>query len=131
MPRIESVPKGRHGVYLDRAKEFARQMDRAATEKAWSSVGLLAVHSVISACDALTVHQTGRRWSGQGHAGVVGVVGSLNLPDSDNALRQISNALEKKNQVEYESRPFTERESEDLRRTATRILKWVTVRLAE
>jgi hypothetical protein len=129
MARIESVPRARYSVYLDRAKEFAHQMDRTSVEKAWNSVGLLAVHSVIASCDALTVHQSGQRWSGQDHAGVVGMVGSLKLPDSEKAIRQISGVIEKKNQVEYESRPFTEREAEDLRRSAARILKWVIARL--
>jgi hypothetical protein len=129
MPRMESVPKARYRVYRDRANEFATQMDRAAAESAWSSVGLLAVHTVISACDALTVEQAGRRWSGQDHSGIVGMVESLDLPDTKKVLRQISDVLEMKNQVEYESRPFTERESEDLRLAAARILKWITARL--
>src|SRR6202007_3220880 len=103
-------------------------MDRASADKAWNSVGLLAVHSVIASCDALTVYQNSQRWSGQDHAGVVGMVGSLRLPDSVKALRQISGVIEGKNQVEDESRPFTEREAEDLRGSAARILKWVIAR---
>jgi hypothetical protein len=131
MARIEIVPKARYRVYLDRAKEFARQMDQSASDEAWSAVGLLALHSVISACDALSVHHSGQRWSGQDHAGVAGVVESLHLSDSAKALRQITDALEKKNQVEYEARPFTEQEAEGLRRAATRVLKWVTDQLPE
>jgi hypothetical protein len=57
------------------------------------------------------------------------MVDSLDLPDTKKVLRQISDVLEMKNQVEYESRPFTERESEDLRLAAARILKWITASL--
>lgn len=129
MGRTEVVPKTRYGVYWQRSNDFAGQMDRAASERAWNSVGLLGVHAVISACDALTVHRVGQRWSGQDHAGVVGMVGSLHLTDSDRIVRQISRALEAKNQVEYESREFTEKEAEDVRQSATRVRDWVKPQL--
>lgn len=129
MGRIEVVPKSRYGVYWQRSNDFASQMDRAASERAWNSVGLLGVHAVISACDALTVQRTGQRWSGQDHAGVVGMIGSLQLADSERITRQISRALEAKNRVEYESREFTEKEAEDVRQSATRVRAWVKPQL--
>jgi HEPN domain-containing protein len=127
MARTEPLPKSRHKVYLDRAEEFSRQMVRAASEKAWNSVGLLGVHSVISACDALTVRLAGVRWSGQDHSGLLSVVSSLKLIDAP--LRQISDVLEKKNEVEYESRVFTEKEAEEVQRRAMRVLTWVTLQV--
>lgn len=129
MGRTEVVPKGRYAVYWDRSKEFAGQMNRAAAERAWNSVGLLGVHSVISACDALTVQRTGQRWSGQDPAGIVGMVGVLHLHETDHATRQISHVLEAKNRVEYESRGFTQREAEDVRRSVERVLAWVKLQL--
>jgi hypothetical protein len=126
MARTEVVPKTRYVVYLRRAREFETQMNRAATERAWNSVGLLGVHSVISFCDALTVQRSGQRWSGQDHAGVVGMVTSLGLPDTDRVVRQISRALGSKNRVEYESREFTGKEAEEVRQNVSRIQKWVT-----
>jgi hypothetical protein len=130
MARTEVLPKSRHAVFIARAQEFAQQMDQAADDQAWNSVGLLGVHCVISACDALTVQHAGQRWSGQDHAGVIGVVGSLHLPRSDTVLRQISNVLDKKNRVEYEAREFTEKEAEEVHQNATRVLMWVTTQLA-
>jgi len=117
-------------VYLERANEFSRQMDRAASEKAWNSVGLLGVHCVISACDALTVRLVGRRWSGQDHAGQLGLVRSLNLANADVALRQITDVLDKKNQVYYEARVSTEKEATELSRSARRVLTWVASQIA-
>lgn len=125
MARTEVVPKGRYLVYVERSNEFERQMIRAADEGAWNSVGLLGVHSVISACDALTVQRTGQRWSGPDHAGVLGVVGALHLADADRMLRQLSRVLEAKNRVEYESREFTEKEAETVRQSVTRVNAWV------
>lgn len=125
MGRTEVVPKSRFKVYWERSTEFAEQMDRAADEGAWNSVGLLGVHSVISACDALTVQQTGQRWSGQDHAGVVGTVAALKLADADRMVRQVARALEAKNRVEYESRKFTEREAQDVRQCVSRFRTWV------
>ncbi|MGC2289454.1 MAG: hypothetical protein WA688_06315 [Thermoplasmata archaeon] len=130
MARTEVIPKSRHAVFLARAREFAQQMGQAAADRAWNSVGLLGVHCVISACDALTIQRSGQRWSGQAHAGVIGVVSTLNLPKSNPALRQISSVLDKKNRVEYEAREFTEKEAEEVRLNATRVLKWVTTQLA-
>lgn len=130
MARTEVLPKARYSIYLARAREFARQMDRAAADRAWNSVGLLGVHCVISLCDALTVQRAGQRWSGQDHAGVVGMVKSLDLPKSDVVLRQIAQVLERKNRVEYEAREFTEREAEEVREQASRILRWVSSELS-
>ena len=126
MARTEVVPKSGYVVYLERAREFETQMNRAAADEAWNSVGLLGVHCVISACDALTVQRSGQRWSGEDHAGVLGMVSSLNLLDATHALRQISRVLEVENRVEYESRKFTAKEAEGLRQSVSRVLRWVS-----
>jgi len=131
VPRSEVLPKARYTVYLARAREFARQMDRAAAERAWNSVGLLGVHCVISACDALTVQRAGQRWSGQDHSGVIGMVNSLQLAKSEVAVRQIAQVLDKKNRVEYEAREFTEKEATEIRRLAARVLDWISSQLVE
>ena len=125
MARTEVLAKGRFKVYVERSTEFEDQMNRAAKDRAWNSVGLLGVHCVISACDALTVQRTGQRWSGQDHGGVVGMVEELGLPDTDHVVRQIARVLEAKKRVEYESREFTEREAEDVRQSVSRVTKWV------
>lgn len=125
MARTEVLPKARYIVYLERAREFARQMNRAAVDRAWNSVGLLGLHCVISSCDALTVQRTGQRWSGQDHAGVLGMVGSLHLPKSDVGLRQMAQVLDRKNRVECEAREFTEKEAEEIRQQSTRVLRWI------
>ena len=131
MPRSEVLPKARFTAYLNRAREFARQMDRAAADRAWNSVGLLGVHCVISSCDALTVRLAGQRWSGQDHSGVIGMVNSLQLAKSEVAVRQIAQVLDKTNRVEYEARQFTEREAAEVRKLAARVLTWVSSQLVE
>lgn len=125
MGRTEVLPKSRFKVYWERSNEFADQMVRAAEEGAWNSVGLLGVHSVISASDALTVGRTGQRWSGQDHSGVVGMVATLHLADAERMVRQVSRTLEAKNRVEFESREFTEREAQEVRQCASRFRTWV------
>jgi HEPN domain-containing protein len=125
MARIEVLPKTRGHVYLRRADEFAQQMDVAASHRAWNSVGLLGVHCVTSACDALTVGLGGQRWSGRDHAGVHGMVLSLRLSGSEVVLRQIADVLDQKSRVEYEAREFTENEAEEVRTKARRVLAWV------
>jgi hypothetical protein len=123
--RTEVLPKSRSQVYLPRAEEFAKQMDVAAPGHACNAVGLLGVHCVISSCDGLTVGLTGQRWSGQDHSGVHGMVQSLRLQHSEAALRQIADVIDQKNRVEYEAREFSEKEAEEVRKKARRILTWV------
>jgi hypothetical protein len=129
MSRTEVVPKSRYAVYLRRAEEFGARMTRAASQQAWNSVGLLGVHCVISSCDALTVRLAGQRWSGQGHAGVYGVVSALELPEASVALRHISNVLDQKNRIEYESREYSREEAIAVSRAASRFLSWVRARV--
>jgi hypothetical protein len=123
------VPKGRYLVYLRRSDEFERQMTRAVDDRAWNSVGLLGVHTVISACDALTVHLTGQRWSGQDHAGTVGMVGALHVTNADRALRQVSRVLAAKNRVEYEAREFSKTEAEEVCQSVGRVKTWIKAQL--
>jgi hypothetical protein len=123
--RTEVVPKSRHVVYLRRAEEFADQMEIANENEAWNTVGLLGVHTTISACDALTVARTGQRWSGQDHAGLRDLVEALRIPGASEALKQISDVLSVKNRVEYEARPFSPSEARILKKQAARVLTWV------
>lgn len=125
MSRAETVSRDRYRVYLVRAEEFEAQMLRAAADGAWNSVGLLAVHSVISASDALTVRFSSKRWSGQDHEGVRGLITSIGLDGASAALRQLSNVLAHKNTVEYESRAFSRAEAIEISRASSRYLKWV------
>jgi hypothetical protein len=106
-------------------------MESAVESSAWNAVGLLGIHSTISACDALTVAYIGQRWSGQDHAGLRDLVESLNLPADSSVLKQISDILDKKNQVEYESREFTSGEARSLEKQASRVLDWVRAHLPD
>lgn len=125
MARTTIVRKLLYRVFWDRAREFGLQMDRSAAEGAWNSVGLLGVHCVISACDALTVGLSGERWSGQDHGGAVDLIRGLHLANSTALERQVTDVLAMKDKVEYEAREFTRAEAEELRKHASRILSRV------
>lgn len=129
MSRVEIVSRDRYRVYLERAEEFQAQMLRAEADGAWNSVGLLAVHSVISASDALTVRLSSKRWSGQDHDGVHGLVASLGLEGASTALRHLTNVLNHKNKVEYEARAFSRQEATEIGRASSRYLRWVRSQL--
>jgi hypothetical protein len=130
MPRVEALPKTRSAVFLRRAEDFEGEMRRAADSGSWNSVGLLGVHATISACDALTVHRLGQRWSGQDHNGLRELVGQLQIPGDATVLKQISDVLSLKNRVEYEAREFTRGEATRLAQQTSRILGWVREKLA-
>jgi len=128
--RTEFVPKGRYRVYLHRAEDFQSAMESALQSENWNSVGLLAVHSTISACNALCVAVLGQRSTAQDHSEVRNLISSMNLPSSATTLKQISDVLSVKNRVEYESREFTESEAREVRKKANRILSWARDRLS-
>lgn len=130
MTRIQVVSRSKSTVYLLRASELSAQMDRAAAERAWNAVGILGVHAVISACDALTIGVAGQRWAGPDHQGVRGLIESLGLRDVAQPMRQVREVLEQKSKVEYLDREFKAGEAETVRTRTLRILTWVESQLS-
>lgn len=52
--RVRSVPQGAYRAYLTKANECYIDMQNAVKAARWNSAAILAVHTVVSACDALT-----------------------------------------------------------------------------
>lgn len=54
--KTKAVNKNQYQAFLAKAKDFAFMMDISLEEGKWNSAGLQAVHTVISASDAVIVY---------------------------------------------------------------------------
>lgn len=100
-------------------------MDMSLEEGKWNSAGLQAVHTVISASDAVIVYYGGVRSVELDHREVVGLLHDIIGESASAARRHVSMVIAKKNLVEYEGRLITQSEARDMVEHAIRFLDWV------
>lgn len=119
------VDKNQYRIFLAKAKDFASMMDLSLEEGKWNSAGLQAVHTVISASDAVIVYYGGVRSAEIDHREVVGLLQEIMGEAASTAGRHVSTVIAKKNLVEYEDRLITQTEARDMVEHAKRFLVWV------
>lgn len=124
--KTRAVDKNRYRTFLLKAKDFASMMDVSLKEGKWNSAGLQAVHTVISASDAVIVYYGGVRSAELDHREVVGLLQDIIGKGAATALRHVSRVIAKKNLVEYEERLITQTEARDMVEHAKRFFEWVT-----
>ncbi|MHB1055744.1 MAG: HEPN domain-containing protein [Thermoleophilia bacterium] len=110
--------------YLAKAEQFLSTMEQAIQEKQWDSAGLQAVHSVISASDALLAFYGGVRSTEPDHRQIAGLLQDILGKEAAPAIRHISRVIAKKNMVEYEQRRLTEKEACEMAEHARRFFTW-------
>lgn len=117
--------------YLIKAEQFFETAEEAYASENWNAVGLNAVHSAISANDAVTVYMKKIRSISEKHSDAIDLL--LSVFNNEKEVKEISAhlywLLNRKNLVEYESRLFYKKEAEDSIKHAERFLKWVKSRL--
>ena len=126
--RTTSVTRKQAQIYLKKAVEFLLDSKKAMKDGRWNSAGLLAIHSAISASDALLGHQAGFRSTSPDHKVAVDLLGRIGTDSKDwaNQINRLGRILGKKNLVEYEARPLTEKEALNLVEWSDRFVRWVT-----
>jgi len=122
--RIETKPS--HKRYLVKAKEFLLAAQDSYARGSWNAVGLNAVHAAISANDAITVYQIGKRCVSEKHSDAVKLLLSAfpNNSEAKNQSNHLTRLIAKKNIVEYESRLFQQREAVELLKHSERFVNW-------
>lgn len=123
--KTKTVNKNQYRAFLAKAKDFAFMMDISLEEGKWNSAGLQAVHTVISASDAVIVYYGGVRSAEVDHREVVGLLQDIIGKDASASGRHVSMVIAKKNLVEYEERLITQTEARDMTEHAKRFLEWV------
>jgi HEPN domain-containing protein len=129
--RTGRVTKERYLNYLRESDEFHRSAEEAARRGDWTAAVSNAVHSGISAADALTTFYAGERSTAQDHDGVLRLLATLGIDrdEIDRNMRHLNSLLEVKNLAEYEDRLPRQGEAESALRNADRFRRWVLAKL--
>jgi hypothetical protein len=101
--------------------------------KRYNSATILAVHAVISSCDALTSFYLQQRCASDRHLDVLSLINRLPFDKGELGAKskQIARVIDVKNVAEYEERLISAREAENAARDAERTLKWTNEKLPE
>ena len=110
--------------YLAKAEEFLGAMESALAADQWDAAGLAAIHSGISAADAVLSYRGGVRSAGQDHRAAAELLVQVLGSSAEDGAKHLRRLIQKKTLVEYEQRRLTQAEAIDLAGHARRLLKW-------
>lgn len=126
--RTKSTNREESTIYLEKAEQFIGNGKEALQKGDLITAGLLAIHSAISAADALIIYRAGMRSTSPDHSVVVRLIGKVAPSGSSEWVRQanrLSRIVAKKNLVAYEARSLSRKEALYLVEQAERFLAWV------
>ena len=125
------VPIPLHINYLQKAAECWEEAQIAQAGSRWNAAVVNAVHTAISAADALCVFYKGVRSAGDRHEDVLTVLRSLGLDreQTDAKARQLQRVLQIKNTAEYEEKLMSATDAENALRDTERFFSWVKEKL--
>lgn len=123
---VKGVSRDRAGIYWDKSQDFFRMMRDAAAAGNWNGTGLAAVHSAISAADALLVAKAGLRSSSKEHEDAADlIVLHVADPQAKEQARRFRRILEEKNHIEYVDKSYREADALELLKHVERFTNWV------
>jgi HEPN domain-containing protein len=100
-------------------------MKEALARGHWEAAGINAVHSAISANDAVLAAIPAIRVTGKDHRDAVRLLSSrIKSKDAQAAAKRLDIIISKKSRVEYEQKRIPEKEARSLVQDAERFLKW-------
>lgn len=122
-----AVPREHARGALDKCLEFLATANVSLQSTRWNAASLNAIHSGISAADAVLIHVAAKRSIARDHGAVIDLLESEPSGQfTATQRRQLTGLLKVKNQVAYEQRLLTETEARQLVDHATRLTKWAT-----
>jgi HEPN domain-containing protein len=129
--KTRKVSKRDAQTFISKAGQFLRTMEKAVEAGDWDAVGMNAVHSVISAADAVTAFRAGFRSAEQDHKMLADVLEDIVGESASKSVRHLKAVLAKKNAIEYEQRRLTPKEAADVAEQARRFVSWAREKLPE
>jgi len=117
--------------YLKRAEECLHAAKNSFSIQEWNAATINAIHSCISACDAICIYFLGKRHAGESHNDAVTIFRTIKVDNEEintNANR-ILRILRIKNMAEYEERLVHRPEAEKLLKDFERFLEYVRRKL--
>ncbi len=125
--RTRDVAKSLYINYLKRAEECLNAAKNSFAIQEWNATTINAIHSCISACDAMCVYFLGKRHIGESHEDAINLFKIIKSGDEEiniNANR-ILRVLRIKNMAEYEERLVYKSESEKVLKDCERLLEYI------
>ena len=106
--------------------EFHETMQECLSKEKWNAAGLNAIHTGISAADALLVFFHGMRSTSPKHDDIIKLLtSSIAHQEMKPNSSHLRNLVSMKNVIEYEVRLINRQEALLLSKHATRFLEWV------
>ena len=124
-----AVNKNDYKIYLKKAADFYEMMQKAQDSEVWTAVGLSAVHSAISCCDALLTFHLGMRSGGEDHMQAVDLLSRIPKIGNSPEVSTFKRIIAKKSIIAYECREFRQPEAIDIAKLAERFYNWATSNL--
>jgi uncharacterized protein (UPF0332 family) len=125
----KSIDPKKASGYITKAEGFLEMANLAFQNNKCDSAVMNAVHSAISAMDALTTSFKGKRASGQ-HTEVLSLIqGIFSSQEYEEIKKQFTSLISKKNASEYQPDLMNPKEAQDSIRWAERILAKVKTKL--
>jgi len=124
--KIGKSSKEDYKKFLKKAEEFFEMMQQSLMKEKWNAAGLNAIHTGISANDALLAFHFGLRSISPKHDDAVKLlIQTMKRDDVEAKAKHLRQLISVKNLVEYEGRLLSRIEAESLAKHAERFLNWV------
>ena len=124
--KIGKSSKEDYKKFLRKAEEFYEMMQHSLMKEKWNAAGLNAIHTGISANDALLTFHFGLRSISPKHDDAVKLlISMMKRDDTEKKAKHLRRLISAKNLVEYDGRLLSRKEAESLARHTERFLIWV------
>ena len=119
------IDKAKYSGFLKKAKEFISSMEDDLAKERWNSACLNAIHSAISANDALLACFHGIRSISPKHDDAVRLLISLfKTEEARKNAEHLQELIRRKNLLEYQDKLFSGSDAGTLSKHARRFLEW-------
>jgi HEPN domain-containing protein len=124
--KVGKTSKQDYKKFLKKADEFCEMMRQSLNKKKWNAAGLNAIHTGISANDAVLIFYFGLRSISPKHDDAVKLlISMMKREDTGTKAKHLRHLISMKNVVEYDGRLLSQQEAESLAKNAERYLVWV------
>jgi len=124
--KIGKSSKEDYKKFLKKADEFYEMMQQSLMKEKWNAAGLNAIHTGISANDALLTFHFGLRSISPKHDDAVKLlISMMKRDDVDIKAKHLRQLISVKNLVGYDGRLLSRSEAGSLAKHAERFLDWV------
>ncbi|MFH1416589.1 MAG: HEPN domain-containing protein [Elusimicrobiota bacterium] len=128
--KTKDVAKSLYVNYLKKAEECFKAAKTSCASKEWNAATINAIHSCISACDAVCVYFLGKRHSGESHGDAVKLFKTIKTgKEIDTNAGRLTRILSIKNIAEYEERLIFQKECDKVLRDCERFLDFIKKQL--